>query len=187
MRTPSRRALLLLALAGVAGLAAVAPAASPATAAPATLVPFTHVDARDWLNSAPLSAAGLRGRPVLVEFWAFACSNCLASLPWMQAISARYAGRGLQIVAVHTPELPDEYDRAAVGRAVERHGIRYPVMLDADYSYWRALDNRYWPAFYLYDAAGRAVAAHIGELHRGEPRSDAFERLIEAALPGAVP
>ena len=167
---------LLLACAALAGAQPRAAPASP------TLPEFTHAAAGDWLNTTPLRAAGLRGHPVLVEFWAFSCGNCLASMPWMHAAAARYRSRGLTIIGVHTPELPQEYRYEAVRAAVSRLAIDYPVMVDADYSYWRALDNHYWPAFYLYDAAGRLVATHIGELHVGEPHSNAFENLVEHSL-----
>lgn len=63
-----------------------------------------------------------------------------------------------------------------------RLGIRYPVLIDNAYAYWHALDNRYWPAFYLIDAHGRLVDSRIGELHAGERRADAFEAAIAALL-----
>ncbi len=153
----------------------------PAAAADA-LPEFTHSASGDWLNSAPLSTGQLRGHPVLVEFWTFECSNCLASLAWMRATTARLRPRGLGVVGVHTPELPAERQRTAVAAAVARLGIDYPVMIDDDFSYWRALGNHYWPAFYLYDSAGRLIASHFGELHLGDPTSEAFERRIEESL-----
>ena len=173
---PGRQRTAAILLAACALLATAAEAAGP------LLPEFTHAAAGDWLNSGPLHAAELRGHPVLVEFWTFACSNCLASMAWMHAAAARYRGRGLTIVGVHTPELPQEYRREAVRSAVTRLAIDYPVMIDEDYSYWHALGNRYWPAFYLYGADGRLVATHIGELHVGEPRSDAFDRLIARSV-----
>ena len=176
--TPTGRHLPVLLLACAALLASET---SRAAASP-VLPEFTHATAGDWLNSAPLRAADLRGHPVLIEFWAFDCSNCLATLPWMHAAAARYRSRGLMIVGVHTPELPVERQHDAVRAAVSRLRIDYPVMIDDDYSYWRALDNHYWPAFYFFDAAGALVATHFGELHAGEPQSEAFERLIERSL-----
>jgi thiol-disulfide isomerase/thioredoxin len=154
--------------------------------APRQLPEFTHRGATDWLNSAPLTTAAARGHPVLVEVWAFGCSNCLASLPWMHAIAGRYRPRGLVIVGVHTPELADEYQPSAVRAAVGRLHIDYPVMIDADYSYWSALGNHYWPAFYLYDGRGQLIGTHFGELHVGEPRSEAFESLLASSLPDAA-
>lgn len=132
-----------------------------------------------WLNTAPLGAAELEGHPVLVEFWTHGCSNCLNTLPWMKLVYERYAPRGLRVIAAHTPEFPSERGPAAIRAAVERLGIRYPVLLDPDGAYWRALDNRYWPAFYLFDAAHALSATRIGELHAGEASADEFERAIQ--------
>lgn len=143
---------------------------------------FTHHAAADWLNSAPLTLAGLRGRVVLIEFWTFGCHNCRNTLPWLKAIHAQYAGADFEVVSVHTPEFDFERDPAQVRAAIDKLGIRYPVLLDGDSSYWRALENRYWPAFYLLDAEGRIAATAFGELHRGERRGDDFERRIRELL-----
>jgi thiol-disulfide isomerase/thioredoxin len=148
---------------------------------------FTHAEAPSWLNSRPLTLARLRGSVVLVEFWTFACSNCLATLPWLKSVHERYAGRGLVVVGVHAPEFPRERDVDAVRAAVDRLGIRYPVMIDDDFSYWSALGNRYWPAFYLIDRQGRIAATAVGELHAGRARGDDFEREIRRLLDAAPP
>jgi thiol-disulfide isomerase/thioredoxin len=162
------RTLAVLALLGC-GMTAVGAAPAPE---------FPHRDAAAWLNSAPLTLADLRGRPVLIEFWTYGCSNCLRTLPWLKAMHERYAGQGLAIVSVHTPEFPHERDVERLRAAVQRLGIAYAVMIDNDFSYWRAMGNRYWPAFYLLDAEGRIVARAIGELHAGETSGDDFERHI---------
>ena len=86
------------------------------------------------------------------------------------------------IVSVHTPELQQEYVPANVRKVVKELGIEYPVMIDADYSYWTALNNRFWPAFYLVDRKGRIVRTAFGELHRGEERGDAMEAAIREQL-----
>ena len=174
----TRNAPLLL-FAGLLALPALA-------ATPRELPAFPHERAEDWLNSIPLRASALRGHPVLVEFWTFGCSNCLASEPWLQSVASRYRPRGLIVVGVHTPELPNEYSRSAVRQAVDRLGIDYPIMIDSDCAYWRALGNRFWPAFYLYDAEGALVAAEVGEMHAGESRADAIERLLSQSLRPAL-
>jgi thiol-disulfide isomerase/thioredoxin len=140
-------------------------------------------DAADWINSPPLSLAALRGKPVLIEFWTFGCSNCRNTLPWLERVYDRFASRGLTIIAVHSPEFDRERPRDAVTSAVQELGIRYPVMLDNDFAYWNALGNRYWPAFYLLDGDGRLVATRIGELHAGRASADEFERAVERMLP----
>jgi thiol-disulfide isomerase/thioredoxin len=151
-------------------------------AAPSQAPEFTHTSADQWINSGPKTLAGLRGRVVLVEFWTYGCSNCLRTLPWLKAVHDRYKDQGLVIVSVHTPEFAHERAAAKVRAAVEKYGIGYAVMLDNDFSYWNALGNRYWPAFYLIDQAGGVAATAIGELHRGESRGDAFERKIQRLL-----
>jgi thiol-disulfide isomerase/thioredoxin len=145
---------------------------------------FPHQAAADWINSAPLTLASLRGSVVLVEFWTFDCYNCRNTLPWLKAIHGEYGPRGLKVVSVHTPELPQERNPANVRAAVKELGITYPVMIDGDYSYWRAMKNRYWPAFYLVDRDGTIVLGAFGELHRGEQRGDAMEARIRELMAG---
>jgi thiol-disulfide isomerase/thioredoxin len=182
-------ALLLPVLAATAVLTAIA-AAAAAASPPAPVAPeLPRLAAGNWLNSPPLTLAALRGRPVLIEFWTFGCGNCRNTLPWVKRVHTRYAPKGLTIIAVHTPEFDREHDRGAVTDAVARLGIRYPVLIDNGYVYWRALGNQYWPAFYLIDAEGRIVDARIGELHAGARSADAFEaaivRLLSAERPAA--
>ncbi len=143
---------------------------------------FTHSGAADWVNSAPLTLGQLRGKVVLVEFWAFACVNCLESKAWVQSLAARDAGAGLVVVAVHTPELAQEKSAGNVRDAVARLGIRYPVMIDSDSSYWNALHNQYWPAFYVIGRDGLLHGKAIGEMHSGQSGAREVERLIDQLL-----
>ena len=91
-------------------------------------------------------------------------------------------GDRLVIVGVHTPELPEERVTKNVLSAVRTQKLTHPVMLDGDYSYWAALDNKYWPAFYVVDKQGRIAAEAIGEMHVGEARADQFERKIKRII-----
>ena len=45
-----------------------------------------------WLNSKPLTLAGLRGRVVLIDFWTYSCINCLRTLPYITEWDERYRG-----------------------------------------------------------------------------------------------
>jgi thiol-disulfide isomerase/thioredoxin len=165
-------AVMLQALAACGADAAV-PARAPA---------FTHTQASEWINSEPLDLEKLRGKVVLVEFWTFECINCLRSSEWVKKIAAEKGADGLTVIGVHTPELPQERVVANVRAAVKRLGITYPVMIDGDFSYWNAMRNRYWPAFYLIDRQGKLRAQAIGEMHVGEERARAFEAKIEALI-----
>jgi thiol-disulfide isomerase/thioredoxin len=143
---------------------------------------FTHSSQAEWLNSKPLRLSQLRGKVVLVEFWAFECVNCRRTQPWLHAIQQRYADKDFVIVSVHTPELPEERSIANVRKAVAEQRITNPVMVDDDYSYWNAMKNQYWPAFYVIDKRGRIAARAIGEMHVGQARAAELERAIEEQL-----
>jgi thiol-disulfide isomerase/thioredoxin len=165
-------------------LIVLACAAQAGTRAPVSTAPeFTHSRADEWINSKPLALSSLRGKIVLVEFWTFDCINCLRSAAWVKKVASEKSERGLVVVGVHTPELPQERDVSNVRQAVGKLGIKYPVMIDGDYSYWKAMGNQYWPAFYLIDADGKLRSTAIGEMHVGESRALQLERMIDELLP----
>ncbi len=143
---------------------------------------FTHSSQAEWLNSKPLRLSELRGKVVLVEFWAYECVNCRRTQPWLHAIQQRYADQDFVIVSVHTPELPQERSTANVRAAIAEQKITNPVMIDADYSYWNAMKNQYWPAFYVIDRRGRIAERAIGEMHVGQARAAELEHAIEEQL-----
>jgi thiol-disulfide isomerase/thioredoxin len=119
--------------------------------------------ATGWLNSPPLTAEGLRGRVVLVNFWTYTCINWLRTLPYVRAWADRYTDHGLTVIGVHTPEFDFEHDLDNVRREVEDLGVDYPVATDNDYAIWTAFDNHYWPACYFVDAQGQIRHHRFGE------------------------
>jgi cytochrome c biogenesis protein CcdA/thiol-disulfide isomerase/thioredoxin len=132
---------------------------------------------QQWLNSKPLTLAGLRGKVVLIDFWTYSCINCLRTLPHLKAWYQTYASKGFVIVGVHTPEFAFEHDVSNVRKADERLGVRYPVAIDNAYGTWNAYGNQYWPAEYLLDKRGHVRHAHFGEGQYGET-----EKLIRELL-----
>lgn len=121
------------------------------------------VRGREWINSPPLTRASLRGKVVLVDFWAFMCVNCLNALPHVKELYAKYKDQGFVVVGVHTPELAPEKVPAGVRQAVKDLGITFPVVIDGDYAIWNRWQNEYWPAAYFVDAKGRIRYHHFGE------------------------
>jgi thiol-disulfide isomerase/thioredoxin len=119
--------------------------------------------ATGWLNSAPLTAADLSGKVVLVDFWTYTCINWLRTLGYVRAWAEKYEDHGLVVVGVHTPEFPFEEDVDNVRRAAKDLRVEYPIALDSDYAVWRAFDNNYWPAVYIADAEGRIRHHQFGE------------------------
>src|SRR5215212_2973216 len=119
--------------------------------------------ATGWLNSRPLTAAGLRGKVVLIDFWTYTCINWLRQLPYVRAWAEKYRDQGLVVIGVHTPEFAFERDLDNVRRAAKDMRVDYPIAIDSDYAIWRAFDNRYWPALYFVDAQGHIRHHHFGE------------------------
>jgi len=141
-----------------------------------------------WLNTpqqAPIDLRALRGKVVLIDFWAYSCINCQRAIPhdvdWYNA----YRDAGLEVIGVHTPEYAFERVPSNVASAARNLHIEYPIALDPNYSTWTTYRNSYWPAEYLIDATGT-----VRHIKFGEGDYNATERLIRelltAAHPGAV-
>jgi methionine-S-sulfoxide reductase len=153
--------------------------AEPSTAAPAggammsaqgasgparTEGPLPPLDgATGWLNSQPLTREGLRGKVVVVDFWAYSCINCLRTMPYVNAWYRHYKDSGLVVLGVHSPEFAFEKNLANVRAAVKKFDLRYPVVLDNELKIWKAFNNKFWPAHYFVDAKGQIRGHHFGE------------------------
>jgi methionine-S-sulfoxide reductase len=119
--------------------------------------------ATGWLNSKPLTRESLRGKVVVVDFWAYSCINCLRTMPYVNAWYRHYKDSGLVVLGVHSPEFAFEKDIANVRAAVTKFDIQYPVALDSDLAIWKAFNNKFWPAHYFVDAKGQIRGHHFGE------------------------
>jgi cytochrome c biogenesis protein CcdA/thiol-disulfide isomerase/thioredoxin len=128
-------------------------------------------------NNKPITLAELKGKVVLLDIWTYSCINCQRTLPYINDWYTKYKDQGLVVVGLHTPEFAFEKIQSNVEKAVEKFGIKYPVVLDNDYSTWNALGNQFWPRKYLIDIDGYIVYDHIGEGNYGET-----EKAIQYAL-----
>ncbi|WP_431803258.1 cytochrome c biogenesis protein CcdA [Microbacterium sp. bgisy203] len=138
-----------------------------------------------WLNTpdgAGVQLADLRGKVVLIDFWAYSCINCQRSIPHVVAWDEAYRDAGLDVIGIHSPEYAFEKDAGNVAAGAEDFGITYPVALDNALSTWTAYRNRYWPAYYLIDASG--TVRHISF---GEGNYAATEKMIRELLEDANP
>jgi thiol-disulfide isomerase/thioredoxin len=116
-----------------------------------------------WVNVATLRMDKQLGRPVLVEFWDFCRVNSLRTIPYLQAWHERYADDGLRVVGVHAAGFEASHDPEAVRAAVERLGITYPVLIDAELAAAASYGIEGWPSRYLWDRESRLYEFHFGE------------------------
>ena len=140
--------------------------------------------ATGWLNTPPLTPAGLRGEVVLVSFWTYTCVNWLRQLPYLRAWAGKYAGHGLVVIGVHTPEFSFEHSPDNVRRAAADMRLDYPVATDNNYAVWNAFGNHYWPALYFADAQGRLRHHYYGEGEYQQSEMVIQQLLAEAGLGG---
>jgi thiol-disulfide isomerase/thioredoxin len=140
--------------------------------------------ATGWLNSPPLTATGLRGKVVLVNFCTYTCVNWLRQLPYVRAWAAKYSGPGLVVIGVHTPEFGFEHNLDNIRQALQNLEVGYPVAIDNDYAVWGAFDNHYWPALYFADAQGRIRHHHFGEGEYQQSEMVIQQLLAEAGSAG---
>lgn len=138
----------------------------------------------EWLNSQPLTTAGLRGKVVLIDFWTYTCINWLRTLPYIRAWAEKYKQHGLVVIGVHTPEFGFEQNIDNVRRAAQDLKVDYPIAIDSNYAIWRAFDNHYWPALYFVDAQGNIRHHHFGEGQYEQSEMVIQRLLAEAGMDG---
>jgi cytochrome c biogenesis protein CcdA/thiol-disulfide isomerase/thioredoxin len=137
-----------------------------------------------WLNTpggAPIDLASLRGKVVLIDFWAYSCINCQRAIGHVVDWYNRYKD-GFVVVGVHTPEYAFERVTGNVASGAAALHITYPIALDNDYATWNNYQNLYWPGEYLIDASGAVRHTKFGE---GD--YDGTEKLIRQLLVAADP
>lgn len=164
-----RDTLVAVAVITVVGLAA-AVWLMPAGLSRAPAVTFRTLDGQR------MELAELRGRPVLVTFWATTCPGCIAEMPHLIDLYRRLHPAGLEIVAVAMSYDPPNQVLAMR----ERRGLPYPVALDIDGGIARAFgDVKLTPTSFLIDPDGRIVFHKIGEMDMA-----ALEETIRGFLAG---
>lgn len=99
----------------------------------------------------------LRGRVVLVDFWASWCGPCRASFPWMRTLHERYAGKGLSIVAINLDK-----DRQDADAFLEKYAAPFTVAFDPAGRSAEAFGVSAMPTSFLLDRSGVVVTAHTG-------------------------
>src|SRR6476620_8912504 len=114
-------------------------------------------------NNSPITLSSLKGKVVLLYIWTYTCINSIRPMPYIDDWNQKYSNNGLVIVGVHSPEFQFEKNYTNVKDAVQRFGIKYPVILDSNHRTWNAYGNNYWPRFYLIDTQGYVRYDYIGE------------------------
>ena len=138
------------------------------------LTPALH-----WINADPLRLAALRGRIVVLWFWHAGAVWCHNSLEDLRALQSRHGG-SVCVIGIHVPKFDAERDPRQVLKAVNRHGIRFPVASDGDWVAWQHFGIAGWPTTVLVDAAGCVRKVLAGDM-RGSELAQATAQLVAEA------
>ena len=140
--------------------------------------------ASEWVNSPPLTADGLRGKVVVVQFWTYSCVNWIRTAPYVRAWAEKYRDAGLVVIGVHSPEFGFERRLDNVRWSTKSFGVDYPVAVDNDFAIWRGFGNQYWPALYILDGKGQVRYRHFGEGEYEQTERAIQELLAETGARG---
>jgi peroxiredoxin len=145
---PALIAVAVLALAGALAYALMDKPGAPA-------VTFTTLEGQ------PIALDELRGKVVLVNFWATSCPGCIKEMPGMVETYNQYKDRGFEIVAVAMRYDPPNY----VANFVRTRQLPFPVALDVDGEHARAFGNvQLTPTSFIIGKDGRILEQKLGEL-----------------------
>ena len=123
-----------------------------------------------WLNTKPLTLADLKGKIVVIDFWATWCGPCLASIPHNNELQRKYAGKGVVFIAVCAPNGGEK-----MAATVNQRGIQYAVALDnGNGDTFAAYRADSYPDYYIID--------RNGNLHWGDIVNDDVEKGIQLLL-----
>jgi len=120
-------------------------------------------DGLSWLGSRPLRLQELRGQVVILDFWAYCCVNCMHVMDVLSDLEARRRGQPVLVIGVHSAKFDAERDPQRIRDAMARHGVRHPVIVDADREVWSRYAIRAWPTLVVIRPDGTIATAAPGE------------------------
>lgn len=126
------------------------------------------------LDGSTLTSADLRGKVLLVNFWATTCVSCVKEMPQLVQTHQRFHARGFETVAVAMSYDPPEW----VANFTRSRGLPFRVALDADGTLARDWgDVKLTPTTYIVNRQGAIVKRYVGE-----PDFDALAQLLDKLL-----
>jgi len=135
-----------------------------------------------WINSAPLTLKSLRGKIIVIDFWAFDCEPCIEAMPHIQQLYQKYSPEGLVVIGVHTPRAEYERDVTKLRDAITKMGIKFPVVVDDQQKIFRDYRCDLWPSQFVIDREGVVRYSH-GGVGRYDDMEQVVQQLFKPQLP----
>ena len=132
--------------------------------------PAPEISASSWFNTEPLDLKQLTGKVVLLDFWATWCGPCVANLPKVEALAAKYADRGFKVIGVHSADGGDK-----CGDYLKEKHPGFATAVDDG-----STSERYGiggiPAYFIIDKTGAVAEVSTG----GVPDEATIVKLLDA-------
>lgn len=111
------------------------------------------------LDGSRLKLSDLRGKPVLLNFWATWCAPCRIEMPWLVELDHKYRASDVQIIGV---SLDDSGSEAQVSRYAKENGVQYRVLLGDSATANAYGGARFLPQTFFLDAQGKIIKVTTG-------------------------
>lgn len=134
-------------------------------------------------GAAPVSTpsfdlARLRGRVVVVDFWASWCKPCRQSIPWLNAMRTRYGADGLVVIGINV-----DAERVEADRFLREVPIEFEIVFDPQGELAKEFKVRGMPSSYVFDRTGKLVQTHLGFR---DAKKDENEAALKALLQQSI-
>lgn len=134
------------------------------------------IDTGEWINSSGLKPEQLKGKVLVVHFFACGCINCIHNYPSYRQWSDHFKDRDVVLIGIHTPETAGERVSATVRRKAAEEKLLFPILIDGKSENWNAWGNSMWPSVYLIDRQGYLRDFWPGELNWKGAEGDKYIR-----------
>ena len=126
------------------------------------------------LDGQSISLSALKGKPVLVNFWATRCPPCVSEMPYIQEIYDEWSGKGLILLAINIGESSSEIEQF-----LQKHNLSLPVLLDTRAVVAQRYSIQYIPTTFFIDKDGIIQEKIIGAF----PNKEAIENRVSKIMP----
>jgi thiol-disulfide isomerase/thioredoxin len=110
--------------------------------------------ATTWLNGEVTKEELIGDKPTLIHFWSVSCGLCKEAMPDINDLRDEYEDE-LNVVSVHMPRSEKDLDLQVIEQMAIGHDITQPTFVDSEHKLTDAMENKYVPAYYVFDREGK--------------------------------
>ncbi|CAM3807089.1 TlpA family protein disulfide reductase [Cytobacillus oceanisediminis] len=110
--------------------------------------------ATEWINGEVTKEDLIGNKPTLIHFWSVSCYLCKEAMPEINELRDEYEDE-LNVIAVHMPRSEDDLDIDVIKQMAIGHDISQPTFVDSEHKLTDAFENKYVPAYYVFDREGK--------------------------------